>query len=112
MYSFFKKYSIRMKTIRELNIKDWPGYIFTNMTNINDLDPEFLLVNDFKSSRDGSIVFNIAYCEENNIPHIAFNKIECIFRKSGIFGFFIFCENDKNKKMLDDYVTVIDEIKE
>ena len=38
-----------MKTIRELNIKDWSDYIFTNMTNINDFDPEFLLINDFKS---------------------------------------------------------------
>ena len=50
-----------MKIIRELNIKNWSGYIFTNMTNINDFDPEFLLVNDFKSSKDRSIVFNIAY---------------------------------------------------
>ena len=39
-----------MKTIRELNIKEWYGYIFTNITNINDFDPKFLLINDFKSS--------------------------------------------------------------
>ena len=55
MFSFFKKYNIRMKTIRELNIKDWSGYFFTNMTNINDIDPEFLWINDFK-------VFNLCYC--------------------------------------------------
>ena len=73
-----------MKTIRELNIKDWSDYIFTNMTNINDFDPEFLLVNDFKSSKDGSILFNTSYCEENNVSHIVFNNIECIFRKSGV----------------------------
>ena len=36
-----------MKT-GELNIKGWSGYIFTNMTNSNDFDPEFLLVNDLK----------------------------------------------------------------
>ena len=101
-----------MKTIRELNIKDWSGYIFTNMTNINDFDPEFLLVNDFKSSKDGSIVFDIAYCEENNVPCIVFNNIVCIFRKSGVFSYLIFCEIDKNKKMLGDYVKVIDRIKE
>ena len=82
------------------------------MTNINDFDPDFLLVNDFKSSKDGTIVFSIAYCEENNVPHIVFNNIECIFRKSGIFSYLIFCESDKNKKMLDDYVKVIDGIKE
>ena len=31
-----------MKTIGELNIKNWSGYVFTSMTNINDFDPEFL----------------------------------------------------------------------
>ena len=50
-----------MKKIRELNIKDWSGYIFTNMTNINDFDPEFALLNDFKSSKDESIVFSIGF---------------------------------------------------
>ena len=88
-----------MKTIRELNIKDWSGYIFTNMTNISDFDPEILLVNNFKSSKDGSIVFNITYCEENNIPHIVFNNIECIFRKIGIFSYLIFCEKKIKTKL-------------
>ena len=81
------------------------------MTNINDFDPEFLLVNDFKRSKDGSIFFNMSYCEENNVPHV-FNNIECIFRKSGVFSYLIFCESDKNKKILDDYVKVIDGINE
>ena len=52
-----------MKTVRELNIKNWSGYFFSNMTNINDFDLEFLLVNDFKCSKDGSILFNMSYCE-------------------------------------------------
>ena len=76
-----------MEKITELNIKNWSGYIVTNMTNIKDFDPAFLLVNDFKSCKDGSIVFNITYCEENNVPHIVFNNIECIFRKSGFYSF-------------------------
>ena len=101
-----------MKTIEELNIKDWSGYIFTKMTNINDFDPKFLLINESVNSVNGSIVFSIAYCEENNVLHIVFNNIECIFRKSRIFSCLIFCESDKNKKILDDYVKVIDGIKE
>ena len=101
-----------MKTIRELNIKNWSGYFFSNVTNIDDFDPEFLLVNDFKSSKDGSIFFNISYYEKNNVPHIGFSNIECIFRKSGIFSYLNFWESDKNKKMLDDYVKVIDGMKE
>ena len=31
-----------MKTIRELNIKDWSGYFFEEMVNILDIDPECL----------------------------------------------------------------------
>ena len=95
-----------MKTIKELNIKNWSGYFFMNMKNIN----EFLLVNDFKSSKDGSILFNMSYCEENNVRHIVFNNLECTFRKSGIFSYLIYCESDKNKEMLDNYVKVIDQV--
>ena len=105
-----------MKTIRELNIglelKIGLVIFLTNMTNINDFDPEVLLVNDLKTSIDGTVLFNMSYYEENNVPHIVLNNIECIFRKSGIFSYLIFCESDKSKKMLDDYVKVIDGIKE
>ena len=36
-----------MKTTKRLNIEDKPGYIFMNMTNINDVDPKLLLINEF-----------------------------------------------------------------
>ena len=48
----------------------------------------------------------MGYCEENNVPDIVFNNIKCIFSS------LIFCENDKNKKMLDRYVRLVDKIKE
>ena len=51
-------------------------------------------------------------CEENNVPDIVFNNIECVLRKSGVFSYLSFCESDKNKKMLGDYVKVINGIKE
>ena len=41
-----------MITIRKLNIKDWSGYFFIITTNINDIDPEFLWINDFKDCKD------------------------------------------------------------
>ena len=31
-----------MKTPKGLNIKDKSGYCFTDMTNINDFDPDFV----------------------------------------------------------------------
>ena len=87
-----------MKTIRKLNIKDWSGYFFNDMVNILDIEPEYFLVNDFKCSRDGSVLFNIAYCEENSVTHIAFNNIECIFKKNEIHSYLILCKSEKNKR--------------
>ena len=54
----------------------------------------------------------MSYCEENNIPHITFNNLECVFRKGSVFSCLTFCGSDKNKKMLDNYAKVIDGIKE
>ena len=50
-----------MKTIRVLNIKDWSGYFFIEMVNINDIVHECFLINDFKDCKDGSTIFNIAH---------------------------------------------------
>ena len=102
-----------MKKIRRLNIQEKPGYFFSSMTNINNFHPELLGIDDFTVFKDGSVVFNIVCCEkESNTPHIVFNNIEYIFRKSGIHSYLIFCESDKNKKMLDKYVEIIDKRKE
>ena len=48
-----------MKTIRELKIKDWGGYIFKEIVNVLDIEPEYFMVNDFKGCKDGSIIFNL-----------------------------------------------------
>ena len=84
-----------MKTVKRLNIEDKPGYFFMNMTSINDFDPKLLLINEFTIFEDGSIMFDINYCKENNVLHIVFNNLECIFRKSGVFSYLIFCETEK-----------------
>ena len=101
-----------MKTIRELKIKDWSGYFFTEMVNILDIEPEYFMINNFNGCKDGSTIFNLCYCSEDSVPHIVFNNIECIFRKCGVFSYLIICEGDKNKIMLDYYVRIIDQIKE
>ena len=51
------------------------------------------------------------YCNENSV-HVVFNNIECIFRKNGVFSCLIFCESDKNKKMLNNYASIINQVKE
>ena len=70
------------------------------------------MVNDFKGCNDGSVVFNLCYYDETAVPHVAFNDTECIFRKSGIYSYLAFCENHKNKDMINNYVKIIDQLKE
>ena len=101
-----------MKTIRELKIKDRRGYFLKEMINILDIGPEYFMVNDLKGCKDGSILFNLCYSDENGVPHIVFNDIECIFRKCGIYSYLSFCENNKNKDMINNYVKIVDQIRD
>ena len=98
-----------MKTIKRLNIEDKPDYYFTDMTNINNFDPKLLLINEITTFKSGSTMFEISYCEESNTPYIVFNDIECVFRKSGINSYLVFCETEENEKMLKNYIKIIDE---
>ena len=96
-----------MKTVKRLNNEDKPGYFFMNMTSINDFDPKLLLINEFTIFENRSIMFDNNYCEKNNVAHIVFNNIECIFRKGGVFSYLIVCETEENKNMLDKYAKII-----
>ena len=111
MCSFVKKYNTGMKTVKKLNIKDKPGYVFMNMANINNFDPNILVINEFTIFENSSIIFEINYCQENITLHIVFNNIDCVFRKSCVFSYLIFCETEKNRKMLKNYTKIDDEIK-
>ena len=82
------------------------------MVNILDIESEYFMVNDFKGCKDGSILFNLYYSDETGVPHIVFNDIECIFRKCGIYSYLIFCETNKNKDMINNYIKIVDKLKE
>ena len=68
-----------MKTIRELQIKDWSGYVFEEMVNILDIDPEYFMVSDTKECADGTMVYNLCYSDKTGVPYIIFNNIDCYF---------------------------------
>ena len=53
-------------------------------------------------------MLNLCYYEEHGVPHIAFNNIECIFRKYGIYSYLVFYKNDKNKGIKNNYVRITD----
>ena len=101
-----------MKTVRELNIKDWSGYFFEEMVNILDIDPECFMVSDTKEYTDGTLVYNICYTDKTGVPHTVFNNMDCIFKKSGNSNYLFFCNNDKNKAMINNYVAIIKQIED
>ena len=87
-----------MKTTKRSNIEGKPGYYFMNMTNVNDFNPNLLIINDISVFDSRSTMYEICYDKESNTPYIVFNDIECIFRKSNQNKYLAFCETDKNKK--------------
>ena len=68
-----------MKTVKRLNIEYKPDYFGTDMTNINNFNSKWLLINDIISFNNGSTMFDIDYCEKSNKPYIVFINIDCIF---------------------------------
>ena len=101
-----------MKTTRRLNIEIKSIYYFMNMTNVNDFNPNLLLINEITTFNSGPTMFEISYCEESNTPYIVFNDIECVFKKGGINKYLVFYETQENKTMIENYTKIIDEIKD
>ena len=97
-----------MKTIRELNIKDWSGYFFEEMVNILDIDPGCFGINDTNQCTDGTIIYNICYNDKIGY-HILFLIILIVILKKMNE---IFCGNIKNKNIIDIYFKIIKQIRD
>ena len=48
-----------MKTSRALNIEKTSGYYFMNMTNVNDFNPNLLIINEIAVFNSGSTMYEI-----------------------------------------------------
>ena len=85
MFYFIKKkfyflyVQYKMKTIIELNIKDWSGYFFEEMVHILDIDPECFMVGNVKECADGTMLYNTFYSDKTGVTNIFLNNIECYF---------------------------------
>ena len=47
-----------------------------NITNVNDFDPNLLMINEIAVFNRGSAMYEISYDKESNTPYIVFNDIE------------------------------------
>ena len=108
---FLKKYNTKNEDYKKIKYQRQTWLLFLKYDNISDFDPKLLLINEVTTFHSGSTMFELSYCEELNTSYIVFNDIECIFRKSGINKYLVFCETKRNKKMLENYTKIIDKIK-
>ena len=82
------------------------------MVNILDIDPECLMVGNGKECTNGTMLYNIYYSDKTGVPHIVFNNIDCyFFKKNGDYTSLIFCDNNKNKNIINIYFKNIKQLR-
>ena len=76
-----------MKTTRQLTIEDRSGYVFSDMTNINDFDPSLLDIDKVSFRDDGELImYDIQYIKNSNrlnTLYLVFHNLDGVFQRSG-----------------------------
>ena len=54
-----------MKTLRQVNIKNCPGYFFNSMINIRNFDTNLLGVNQMTFTSTDSVVYDISIFQKS-----------------------------------------------
>ena len=75
-----------MKTIRQINIENRQNVFFNDMTNINDLDPGLLNIDEVLFESNELIIYDIKYIKNLNSAdylYLAFNNLDAYIEKSG-----------------------------
>ena len=104
-----------MKTIRQINIENRQDYLFNDMTDINDFDPNFLNIDEVLFESNELIMYDIKYIKNLNSSdslYLVFNNLYAYIEKSGENRYLTFASTEKYKIMLKNYIELWDEIKE
>ena len=104
-----------MRTLRQITIKNCPGYFFNSMKNIMKLDTNLLCINQIAFTNADAVVYEIEYFKNLdgvNPLHLVFNDVdaylECIDENKCV----VFALTNKNRKALENYRELWNEIKE
>ena len=104
-----------MRTIKQANIKNGQNYFFNHMTHIKDFGPSLLNIDQVSFENDKFIIYDIKYIQDLNISnslYLVFNNLDAYIVKSNENKYLIFASTDKNKRTLEKYTEVWDEIKQ
>ena len=104
-----------MKTLRQTNIKNCPGYFFNSMTNSMNLDTNLLGINQISFTSADITAYEIEYFKNLdgvNSLYLVFNDVDAYFECIDKNKYLVFALTHKNKKALENYRELWDEIKE
>ena len=114
-----KNYKLIITNINEnhktVNIKNRQNYFFNDRTNIKDFDPSLLNIDQVSFESNKFIIYDIKYIKDLsnlNSLYLVFNNLDAYIEKSGENKYLIFASTYKNRKALESYTEVWDEIKD
>ena len=108
-----------MGNIKEINIKKSNILLFDDMTNIKDFDPSLIEIH--KTSYKNTGIHYIGYITKKDSYHVKINSVNPLYLIIGEVDGYIeenngnkyltFASTDNNKKVLEKYTKLWDEIK-
>ena len=58
------------------------------------------------------MLYNIYYSDKTGVPPIVFNNIDCYFKKNCDYSSLIFCDDNKNKNIINIYFKIIKQLRD
>ena len=104
-----------MRTLRQVGIKNCPGYFFNSITNIKNLDTNLLGINQMTFTSTDSVVYEIEYFKNLdgvNSFYLAFNDLDSYFECIDGNKYLVFALTDKNREKLENYKELWSDIKD
>ena len=104
-----------MRTLRQVGIKNCPGYFFNSITNIKNLDTNLLGINRMTFTSTDSVVYQIEYFKNLdgvNSFYLAFNDLDAYFECIDGNKCLVFALTDKNREELENCKELWSEIKD
>ena len=96
---------LQIMSFSKLDIKKSPGYFFSSMTNIMNLNTNSIGINKIYFS-DSDITYFIESYENNDSfssLYLIFNEIDASFMSFDENKYLIFAKTEKNKEIIEKY---------
>ena len=91
-----------MKTLRQVNIKNCPGYFCNRITNIKYLDTNLLGTNQILFTSTDSVVYDTEYFKNRDSVkslYLIFNDADAYFEENNKNKYLAFALTDTNREL-------------